>query len=71
MISRIKENDFDSLRNALAGKFGWSEKDPKRRFYLQNIVIGTVSPEAAMDESGNEFRWLVPWNGEAGDGSDG
>jgi len=56
MISSIKSNDIHSLRNALAGKFGWSEKDPKRRFYIQNVVIGTVSKP---DESG--FLYLIPW----------
>jgi len=57
MISQIKENDIDGLRNALAGKFGWSDKDPERRFYLQNVIIGTVSQEP--NESG--FHYLIPW----------
>jgi len=61
MISHIKDNDFDSLRNALAGKFGWSEKDGIKRFYLQNVIIGTVSEETVTDEFGNECRYLIPW----------
>jgi len=61
MLTKINSNDFDSLRNALVGKFGWSEKDPERKFYLQNVLIGTVSVETFIDNNGNKVHWLVPW----------
>jgi len=60
MISHIKENDIDSLINALVGKFGWSEKDPDRKFYLQNVIIGTVSHETITDKLGNKHHWIIP-----------
>jgi hypothetical protein len=60
MIANIKENDLASLTNALAGKFGWSDKDPQRRFYLQNVIIGTVSQETITDSSGRKACYLVP-----------
>jgi hypothetical protein len=68
MISRIKENDIQGAMNVLSGKFGWSEKDPQRRFYLQNVIIGTVSTDE--DELGNKFYYLKPWAAkqEEGDG---
>jgi len=61
MISQITSNDLEGLTNALAGKIGWSEKDTKRRFYLQNIIIGKVSEEPVEDENGNKHYYLEPW----------
>jgi len=61
MISQITNNDLEGIKNVLAGKTGWSDKDPERRFYLQNIIIGKVSKEPTEDEHGNKHYYLEPW----------
>jgi hypothetical protein len=64
MISRIKDNDIAGMISVLSGKFGWSEKDPERRFYIQNVIIGTV---VSHETDGNPILYLKPWDGGAGD----
>jgi hypothetical protein len=61
-IGKISENDLRNIPNLLAGKFGWSERDPKRKFFLQNVVIGTVSKKTIEYKDGSEFHYLEPFN---------
>jgi hypothetical protein len=63
MIGSIKSNDAQNTLNLLAGKFGWSDKDPHKRFYLQNVIIGTVAE--GEDENGEPCNYLVPWAPES------
>lgn len=61
MILRITSNDTEGLKNVLAGKAGWSDKDPERRFYLQNVIIGRVSDKPYIDKNKNKHYYLLPW----------
>ncbi|MDR0517274.1 MAG: hypothetical protein LBH25_09560 [Fibromonadaceae bacterium] len=61
MIGKISENDLQNALSLLGGKLGWSEKDPERRFYLQNVIVGKVSETPSKDERGELFYFLEPW----------